>query len=264
MGELEYAGAMKQLGFTEPEARVYLALLDEPEGFLIEEVGARVGISPEDARSALLGLSEKGFISLDVNRVRAVSPREAFAKLQRKLEEELERRMEALRKTISSLTKELEPKYVEKRLSIRPEDILEPLESLRDMEVRTVQIISNAQRSVFILAETFGWYDKVREELFRALDRGVEVRVLLMVKNEDSEKRARELLDLGAQVRHCRGVLYPVRGTLGDESELVFLIWASPGRERPVYFRPHYTTNQGLIRVFLDAFSTRWELSEGF
>jgi hypothetical protein len=52
-----------------------------------------------------------------------------------------------------------------------------------------------------------------------------------------------------------------VRGTLVDDRELVFLVWATRKRgvSRPVYYRPHYTKNQGLVRVFRDAFLKRWE-----
>ena len=66
---------------------------------------------------------------------------------------------------------------------------------------------------------------------------------------------------LGIQVRHCAEEWYPVRGTLVDDQELVFVIWATKKREvpRPIYYRPNYTRNQGLIRIFRDAYLKRWE-----
>jgi len=47
---------------------------------------------------------------------------------------------------------------------------------------------------------------------------------------------------------------------LSDDNELVFLIWATNERNgrRPKFFRPHFTKNDGMIRVFADAFDKRW------
>jgi hypothetical protein len=46
-----------------------------------------------------------------------------------------------------------------------------------------------------------------------------------------------------------------------DDQELVFVVWATKKNDvpRPIYFRPNYTKNQGLIRIFRDAFQKRWE-----
>jgi len=84
---------------------------------------------------------------------------------------------------------------------------------------------------------------------------------LMLVKDDSTKQRASELRSLGIQVRHCAEEWYPVRGTLVDDQELVFVVWATKKSavERPVYFRPNYTKNQGLIRIFRDAFLKRWE-----
>jgi hypothetical protein len=83
----------------------------------------------------------------------------------------------------------------------------------------------------------------------------------MLVNDESTRSRAQELRNLGIQVRHCAEEWYPVRGTLVDDQELLFLVWATRKRDvpRPVYYRPHYTRNQGLIRIFRDAFLKRWE-----
>jgi len=159
------------------------------------------------------------------------------------------------------LEKLLEPTYWESRLGIRPEEIIEPLRDLPEMELRTARILGNALKEVSIFAETFGWYGKVRESLFQAHNRGVGMKVLMMVKDDSTKERAKELRGIGVQVRHCAEEWYPVRGTLVDDQELVFVIWATKKSEvpRPIYFRPNYTRNQGLIRIFRDAYMKRWE-----
>jgi hypothetical protein len=154
----------------------------------------------------------------------------------------------------------LEPQYWELRLGVKPEDLLEPLPTLEEMEVRTVKVIANASRNVSISAETFSWFGKVKEEIYRAIERGVKFRLLMTAKDSDAVSRAREAKGLGIQVRQPKEDWYPVRGTLSDDKELVFLIWATNERNgrRPKFFRPHFTKNNGMIRVFADAFDKRW------
>jgi hypothetical protein len=146
-------------------------------------------------------------------------------------------------------------------MGIRSEEMMEPLRDLTDMELRTARILGNTTKEAVIFAETFGWYERVREALFQAHDRGAKIRILMMASDESALKRAKELQGIGVQVRHCTEEWYPVRGTLIDDQELVFLIWATREKDtmRPIYYRPHYTKNAGLIRIFRDAFQKRWE-----
>ncbi|TMI60562.1 hypothetical protein E6H14_00375 [Candidatus Bathyarchaeota archaeon] len=154
----------------------------------------------------------------------------------------------------------LEPQYWELRLGVKPEDLLEPLPTLEEMEIKTVKVIANASRKVSISAETFGWFGKVKEEVYRAIERKVKFRLLMTAKDPEAVSRAREAMGLGIEVRQPREDWYPVRGTLSDDKELVFLIWATNERNgrRPKFFRPHFTKNNGMIRVFADAFDKRW------
>lgn len=121
-------------------------------------------------------------------------------------------------------------------------------------------MIAEAEKSIFIFAESFGWYGKIRKQLIAALEKGAKAKVLMMVMDEGSAARARELEEMKVEVRHCAEKWYPVRGTLIDDQELVFVIWATrKDIEKPICFRPHYTRNPGLIRIFSDAFEKRWE-----
>lgn len=254
-------GLLVSLGLSASESKVYLKLLAEPEGEVLDRVVTAFGIPTPIAEDALKSLSDKGLVKVSSNRVEVIQPRLVLKRIldqrKRTLEEELSRQ----NATALDLEKLLEPVYWEKRLGIRPEDIIEPLRDLPDMELRTAQILSGARREVFIFAETFGWYEKVRESIFQAHDRRVAMKVLMMVKDASTEQRAKELGGLGIQVRHCAEEWYPVRGTLVDDQELVFVVWATKKSEvpRPIYFRPNYTQNQGLIRIFRDAFQKRWE-----
>jgi predicted transcriptional regulator len=252
---------LKTLGLSDGESKIYLRLLGQREGELLDKIVTTFGIQAAEAEESLKSLAEKGLIKLSSNRVEVVQPRTILQKILEQKKKTLETQVAREASVALELEKLLEPVYWENRLGLRPEEIIEPLRDLSEMELQTARILGNASAEAYIFAETFGWYGKVRESLFQAHDRRVAMKVLMMINDESTRERAKELRDLGIQVRHCAEEGYPVRGTLVDDQELVFLIWATKKRDvpRPIYYRPHYTKNQGLIRIFRDAFDKRWE-----
>jgi len=255
---------LKSLGFSKPEALIYFTLVKSPKGGTVEEVSAECGLPLSGVQNILVKMFEKGFIKVEGNRFEALTPKQVLDGLIKRKEEVLERKLETAHNIALSLEKSLDSLYWEKRLGVRPEEILQSLEDLSAMESQTAKIVSSAKRELFIFAESFGWYEKVRKELLKAIDRGVKSKVLMMVVDKTSAKRASELKRHGAEVRRCAEEWYPVRGTLIDNEKLVFLIWATRKRNvpTPIYYKPHYTTNAGLIRVFADAFQRRWEMAK--
>jgi len=203
-------------------------------------------------------------VKISSNRLEASEPKHFVSRIQEEKRVELGRQIEAINATTSHLVSILEPRYWEARLGIKPEDLLEPLPTLERMELQTVKILANARREVLISAETFGWFDKVREELGRSIEKRVKYRVLMSLKGKDTTERAVELRRMGIEVRQPAEDWYPVRGTLGDDRELVFLIWtAREGQgEHAKFFRPHFSKNPGMIRIFADAFERRWNAAK--
>jgi len=258
------AELLRSLGLSENQCKIYFALLESSEGESIDKVMTELGVPPDEAERAIKLLVDNEAIKVISNRLEANPPKLFLSKLVEEKRKENEQQLEDIAGRALSLQRLLEPAYWEKRRGIRPEDILEPLDDLADMEIRTVKMIGNAEKHIRIFAQTFGWYAKIREELYRALDRGVSARALMIAVDEHSGTVSRELKNLGAEVRLSTQDWYPVRGTLIDSSELVFLIWATDKRQtpKPVYYRPHYTKNPGLIRVFADAFDKRWDLAK--
>lgn len=252
---------LNRLGLSAGESKVYVKLLSQPGGEMLDKVVTAFGIPAAIAEDSLKSLADKGLVKIASNRVEVVQPRTVIQRILEQRKRLLEEQVGQEESVALELEKILEPIYWENRLGIRPEEIIDPLRDLPDMELRTARILGNAAREVSIFAETFGWYSKVRESLFQAHDRGVRMKVLMLVKDDSTKQRASELRSLGIQVRHCAEEWYPVRGTLVDDQELVFVVWATKKSavERPVYFRPNYTKNQGLIRIFRDAFLKRWE-----
>jgi hypothetical protein len=221
------------------------------------------GIPSAIAEDSIKSLADKGLVRISRNMVEALQPRLAIQKIIEERRRSLDDQLSQETSSALSLEKILEPVYWEARMGIRSEEIIEPLIDLAEMEVRTTRMLADATDEAIIFAETFGWYVKVRESLNQAHDRNVSIKLLMMANDEATRRRAAELTQLGVQVRHFPEEWYPVRGTLVDERELIFLIWATKERgvAHPVYYRPHYTRNQGLIRIFRDAFLKRWEQS---
>ena len=252
--------AMKELGFSETECAIYFDLLTRPEGEAIETILAHSKAPSGRAEEAIKSLVDKGFVQIKSNRLEVSEPKLSLSKLQQEKRLQMSREIETVSTTSTRLVAMLEPQYWEARLGVKPEDLLEPLPSLEEMELQTIRILSNATKDVAMSAENFSWFDKVREEIERGLDRGVRFRVLMKAKDSTTNQRVQELQGMKIHVRESKEEWYPVRGTLCDDQELVFLIWT--GREsefeRPKFYRPHYTKNPGMIRVFADAFEKRW------
>ncbi len=251
---------MEELGFSREGCSIYFSLLEKPAGETIEHLLAHSSFSSRDAERAVKELVEKGIVRVSSNKLEASEPKQFVARIQDMKRTEMSRDLDALNTKSTRLLSLLEPQYWELRLGVKPEDLLEPLPTLEEMEIRTVKVIANASRNVSISAETFSWFGKVKEEVYRAIERGVKFRLLMTAKDMEAGSRAREAKGLGIEVRQPKEDWYPVRGTLSDDKELVFLIWATNERNgrRPKFFRPHFTKNNGMIRVFADAFDKRW------
>ena len=217
---------LNRLGLSAGESKVYVKLLSQPGGEMLDKVVTAFGIPTAIAEDSLKSLADKGLVKITSNRVEVVQPRTVIQRILEQRKRLLEEQVGQEEAVALELEKILEPIYWENRLGIRPEELIDPLRDLPDMELRTARILGNATREVSIFAETFGWYSKVRESLFQAHDRGVSMKILMLVKDDSTKQRASELRSLGIQVRHCAEEWYPVRGTLVDDQELVFVVWA--------------------------------------
>ncbi len=258
----EEVGLLMALGLTEAEAELYMSAFMKPEGIPLERI---LDSHSESVQEAIRGLVDKGAVRIVSNRLQIDDPGQFVSKLIEKKRSECEAIFADYSKKARELHQRLDPLFWEIRMGIRAEEIVVPLESIAEMELQTTRMIAGSKERIYIFAETFGWYDKVREELLRALERRVRTRVLMLASDHGSRRRADELRAFGAEVRLLRESGYPLRGTLVDGSELVFLIWASKKKgEKPIYYKPHYTRNDGLIRIFSDAFEKRWGEAEPF
>jgi sugar-specific transcriptional regulator TrmB len=256
----EEIGLLVALGLSEAEAELYMSAFMRPDGLPIEKV---LDSHSEDIQDAIKGLVDKGAVRVVSNRLQVEDPSRFISRLVEGKRSECEAIFADYSNKARELHRRLDPLFWEIRMGIRAEEIVVPLGDLSEMELRTAKMMAGSKESISIFAETFGWYEKVREELLKALERKVRARILMLAPDNGSRRRANELRSFGAEVRLLRESGYPLRGTLVDGSELVFLIWARKREgEKPIYYKPHYTRNAGLIRIFSDAFEKRWGEAE--
>jgi len=248
---------LEKAGLTAIEAKIYLFLNENPQKSE-DDISKTLGVSLEESKNALSSLKAKGLVKvIDQDKYDAIPPSKALEILLDIKTKSMESELANIRRQLYFIRDVLENKYWESRYGIRDELLLEPLEDLRSMEIKTAKLISEAQREVQIFTASFEWYAKIREILLSTVKRGIKARVLMRVVDEHSQRRARDLLENGVEVKNAVEDWYPVRGTIIDGSKLVFLIWAT--EKKLSYFKPHYTENAGLIKIFLDAFERRWE-----
>ncbi|MCX8204124.1 MAG: phospholipase D-like domain-containing protein [Candidatus Nezhaarchaeota archaeon] len=246
---------LSRLGLSQREASVYLRAIDTGS-ISLGEASKTLGLKEDEAKALLEGMVAKGVLKPHDGAYEPSKPRDAVSSLLKLKVDEVNIFLQHLHHDASRLLTLLDQYYAERREGVRLSLLLEPLESLEAMEVRTVDMINSATNEVDIFTAGFGWLDKVIEAIYAAKSRGVALRVLMRVVDEASRENARRLLEAGVEVKSQREAWYPLRGTIVDGRRLVFLIWATERKTK--YYRPHYTENEGMIVVFKEAFEKRW------
>jgi sugar-specific transcriptional regulator TrmB len=255
--------SLGRAGLTIYESEAYLALLSGRE-LTAEEIAKKSSIPITRVYGTLEELMQKGFaraVQSRPRRFQAISPEEAKRAYLTHMRRSFETNLISIDEVMKRLQKEIEPLYVESHLQVKQEELLEPIEDLQSMERRTSEYLQNASQEILISTALFSWLPKVRSKLRSALAKGVRVRILLQVPQTVMGRQLNELSALGAQVRDTKEPWHPVRGTLIDNRDLIFVIWAAEEAERywnPIVYTPHHTKNQGLIRIFRESFDYRW------
>jgi len=260
-------GHLRRVGLTSYESEAYLALLQRRE-MTAEEISKMTPVPITRVYGTLEQLMQKGFARIVESRPKkfhAISPEEARREYLTHLRRNFETNLLTMEETMGDLQRQVEPIYVESHLQVKAEELLEPLEDLRVMEKRTSDYVQEASQEILISTALFSWLPKVKTQLRNALARGVSVKILIQLADSQVKRHLDVLRDLGAQIRDTPDPWHPVRGTLIDVKDLVFVIWAAEEAERhwnPIVYTPNHTKNPGLIRVFRESFLYRWNNSK--
>jgi sugar-specific transcriptional regulator TrmB len=255
--------SLRRAGLTAYESEAYLALITKRE-LTAEEIAKMTSVPITRVYGTLDELMQKGFARTVQSRPRryhAISPEEAKREYMTHLRRNFETNLLSIEEVMKNLQREVEPVYVESHLQVKPEELLEPIEDLKSMERKTAEHIHNASVEIMISTALFAWLPKIKSKLRTALANGVKVRILMQLPQTQVGKHLAELSALGAEIRDTKEPWHPVRGTLIDDKDLIFVIWAAEEAERywnPIVYTPHHTKNQGLIRIFHESFDLRW------
>ena len=259
---------LRQVGLTTYESEAYIALISK-RMMTAEEISKNTSVPITRVYDTLEQLMQKGFAKIVQGRPKryhAVSPEQAKREYVTHLRENFETGLVTIDETLRHLQRQVEPIYVESHLQVKAEELLEPLADLRTMENRTNNYLGKAADEVLISTALFSWLPKIKVQLRRAVKRGVKIKVLMQSEDSPVKKHLYELSRIGVQFRDSPDPWHPVRGTLVDNGDLVFLIWAAEEVERhwnPIVYTPNHTKNPGLIRLFRESFLLRWASSPG-
>ena len=255
---------LRRAGLTAYESEAYLALLSKRE-LTAEDVARQTSVPITRVYGTLEQLMQKGFarvIRSRPKRFHAVPPGEAKREYLTHLRQDFEQNLLGVEEVMRIMQRQIEPIYVRSHLQVKAEDLLEPLDDLQVMETRTCDYVQAATDEILISTALFSWLPKVKLSLRTALRRKVKLKILMQISNSQVGKQLNELIEMGAQIRDTHDPWHPVRGTLIDNRELAFVIWAAEEAERhwsPIVYTPNHTKNPGLIRIFRDSFLFRWE-----
>lgn len=264
MSRAEPAEKLRQLGLTEYESQAYLVLIQGTK-MNAEEVANKANIPIPRVYGVLESLRDLGLIVILEGRPKKfeiISPDEGLQNLIKLRKRAAEESVRQLEKTSQEVKAVLSPIFWRERLRIKPEDLLKPLDNLALTENQTKKLIKEAKKTLDIFTDVFSWFEEVEKDIEKALDRGVKIRVLMNTEHPITHNTVQTLNALKIAVRQPSDLKFPVRGTLADSSKVVFLIWASPERNRghPRYvYRPSFSANEGIVEIFQQSFEYRWQ-----
>ena len=254
---------LRRVGLTSYEAEAYIALLSRRE-LTAEEISRITSVPITRVYGTLEQLMLKGFARIVETRPKqfhAISPDQARHDYLSYLRRKFESNVFQIDDNMKSLQRQIEPLYVASHLQVKAEELLEPLDSLGAMEEITRKYLQSAEEEILISTALFSWVPKIKLDLKKALKRGVKLKILMQIKENRLGREISELIDSGSAVRNTREPWHPVRGTLIDSENLIFVIWAAEESKRywnPIVYTPNHTKNQGLIRLFRESFLFRW------
>jgi len=244
---------IKQLGFSEYEARCYLALF-ERESLAVSEVSRLAGIPRSNAYEAMGRLMAKGLVVSIPGKMKRYSVsdpwvlREKYMEtLNTSMETELDnleqRRKEildmkiremldkkkAIQENIDNVAAELESMFKGSRSDVSPLDYLEVIKDPLQTLHRYVGLISEAAREILVFSKPPYSFSNKKQEgeqddiVYKALRRGVEVKSIYEITNENEKSRLAVKLPLwvrhGEKIRVAEDL--PIKLAVFDEKTII-------------------------------------------
>lgn len=254
---------LKSLNFTDYEAKAYLCLSSYLK-LSAEELSIKADIPVTRTYGVLESLTEKGFVKTNLGRPKGfeITPPELAVKSFLEYEKNsAEKTLRKIKEAGDELFQELEPKYWEKRYKINPEELLRPLQDLKSAEDETIRLVQEAEKTIYILSAVFGWMTKAKDEILKALNRGVACKLLLLSPESDLKNIWNEFKSANFEIKQGNDFWYPMRETIIDKRKVVFIIWASTDKDtfwHPITYKPHLSSHPAIVKAFSDVFERMW------
>ncbi len=252
-----------EIGFTKYEEHILLSLYVLGESSA-EELSQQANVPYARVYDTIQALEQKGLVDIISGRPRkfvAIEPKLAFQTYFTKKQEEYDEELNHLKGTINELLPELEMLYQKTYAKLELDELLQPFHSLAQMEQKTIEMIKRARKEILIFTKVFYWFDKVKPYLEQAITKGVKVRILMKQENKESQHILTQLNKMNAQVKTITPPTYMARGTLIDNKEVVFVIWAEEKEGHKRVYKPQYSQNPGVIYTFKNNFEYLWNPS---
>ncbi len=257
---------LKALGLTQYEVKTLITLVAFSSA-TAEEIHKQTDIPTPRIYDTIDSLAKKGLartISGRPMRFEAFNLKKGLDNLFRFVEQEYHDELEKIAVVSRDIIALLNDPDYQSRLIIKPDELLEAYSSLEEMQLKTKDIIKKAEKEINIFTNVFYWFDQVKQEINEAKERGVNIRVIMSTEDDKSKKVAENLLKIGASVTSLSEGNVLARGTLVDQEQVVFVIWVSPVPHEKYVYRPHFSSNSGIIEIFSNNFEYLWEKGEEF
>ncbi|MHA1911836.1 MAG: TrmB family transcriptional regulator [Candidatus Kariarchaeaceae archaeon] len=257
---------LRTIGLTKYEIRAYLGLLHHGD-LSAEELKDITGIPLARIYDTMDQLSTMGLINILAGRprkFRVIVPQHAFAQLQQSKKEETIIKLEDFNANCSKISTLIEGIYLERHTHLSPDELLEPFFSLEEAEIQTKEMVESATKEIFIFSRLFYWYDIVEDTLNYKIKNGVSVKIIMQESNDPKAKRIlNKLHKNGIEVKVVPEDATLVRGTIIDNKQVLFVIWASsPQEDTKKIYRPLYSENLGIIQIISNNFNWLWNLED--
>ncbi|MCG3217550.1 MAG: TrmB family transcriptional regulator [Candidatus Heimdallarchaeota archaeon] len=255
---------LRTIGLTKYEIKAYLGLLNHGD-LSADELKEITDIPLARIYDTMDQLSTMGLINILAGRprkFRVVVPQLAFTQLQQSKKEETNTKLEEFNANCSKISTLIEGIYLERHTQLSPDELLEPFFSLEEAEIHTKEMVETAKKEIFIFSRLFYWYDIVEDTLNEKIKNGVSVKIIMQ---ESNDPKANKILDKlrknDIEVRVVPEDATLVRGTIIDNKQALFVIWASsPQENTKKVYRPLYSENLGIIQIISNNFKWLWNL----
>ena len=254
---------LKSLGLTQYEVKTLKTLI-ALSASTAEEIHKQTDIPTPRIYDTIESLQKKGLVRTITGRPKKFEALNLEKGLQNFIKfKELEFQDELNK--ISSISDHVlsllsDPVY-QSQLVVKPDELIEAYSTLAEMQVKTIDLVNKAKKEVCIFTNVFYWFEHVEKALKNALERNVKIRVLMRMEDDLSISYANKLVSMGAKVKRIVEESVLARGTLIDNEQVIFVIWVSPIKQEKYVYRPHFSSNSGIIEIFSNNFEYLWEKS---